>query len=92
WAERAKQNYIRPISPPWVFRNALPLTDNANEFETSVKTSNLSESIDGPDGWVDTLMQVAVCDAAVKWSPKEKARRLVVITTEAEFHIAGDGL
>jgi hypothetical protein len=28
----------------------------------------------------------------VKWSPKEKARRLVVITTEAEFHIAGDGL
>lgn len=28
----------------------------------------------------------------VNWSPKEEARRLVVITTEEEFHIAGDGL
>ena len=27
-----------------------------------MKSSNLSESLDGPDGWVDTLMQVAVCD------------------------------
>ena len=30
-------------------------------IQASVKSSNLSESIDCPDGWVDTLMQVAVC-------------------------------
>lgn len=29
---------------------------------------------------------------AVGWSPKDKARRLVVISTEEQFHIAGDGL
>lgn len=32
------------------------------DIQASVKSSNLSESLDGPDGWVDTLMQVAVCD------------------------------
>ncbi|XP_028399538.1 integrin beta-1-A-like [Dendronephthya gigantea] len=92
WIKQGQKDKTRPFSSPWVFRNALSLTENTDEFEASVKSSNLSGSIDGPDGWVDTLMQVAVCEKAVNWSPKESARRLVVITTEADFHIAGDGL
>lgn len=33
WENRAKKREIRPISPPWVFRNQLPLTVNTDEFE-----------------------------------------------------------
>ena len=37
--------------------------NNNNDIsQASVKSSNLSGSIDGPDGWVETLMQVAVCE------------------------------
>ncbi|XP_046846829.1 integrin beta-1-A-like [Xenia sp. Carnegie-2017] len=92
WAIEAKKTDIRPYSSPWVFRNALPLTDNTNEFEQSVKGSNLSQTLDGPDCWPDTLMQVAVCEKDVGWSPIKDARRLVVIAVEDDFHIAGDGL
>lgn len=42
--------------------NVIILQDSLINIQDSVKSSNLSESIDGPDGWVDTLMQVAVCD------------------------------
>ena len=41
--------------------NVIILQNSLLDFQDSVKSSNLSESIDGPDGWVDTLMQVAVC-------------------------------
>lgn len=92
WETKSAQTFHgRHVSPPWIFHNVLPLTDNASLFEASVKSEDLSENIDSPDGWLDALMQVAVCDA-VGWVPKDQARRLVVVSTEAEFHIAGDGL
>jgi protocadherin alpha len=45
--------------------------------------------LDGPEGGLDAMMQVIVCTKKIGW--RQKARHLIVFSTDATFHIAGDG-
>lgn len=45
--------------------------------------------MDTPEGGFDALMQVIVCEKEIGW--RSQARRLVVFSTDAGFHYAGDG-
>lgn len=49
----------------------------------------MSGNIDGPEGGFDALMQAVVCRKQIGWS--DQARRLLVFSTDAGFHFAGDG-
>lgn len=49
----------------------------------------MSSNIDMPEGILDGLMQAMVCKKEINW--REKARHVVVASTDGEFHIAGDG-
>ncbi|PIK50534.1 putative integrin beta G subunit isoform X1 [Apostichopus japonicus] len=53
----------------------------------------VSGNLDAPEGGMDALMQVTVCKVSITrgdWL-EDMARHLVIFTTDASFHYAGDG-
>lgn len=54
-----------------------------------VKNASVSGNLDGPEGGFDAIMQAVVCRKQIGW--REQARRLLVFSTDAGFHYAGDG-
>lgn len=49
----------------------------------------MSGNLDTPEGVLDALMQATVCKEQINW--RQKARHILVMSTDAEFHLAGDG-
>ncbi|XP_045617424.1 integrin beta-PS [Procambarus clarkii] len=74
---------------PYGFRNALPLTTNAEAFAREVQDAPVSGNLDAPEGGFDAIMQAIVCQKHINW--RQEARRLLVFSTDAGFHYAGDG-
>ncbi|KAF2890374.1 hypothetical protein ILUMI_15799, partial [Ignelater luminosus] len=75
--------------PPYSFINHMSLTDNVGAFSSEVNNANVSGNLDFPEGGFDAIMQAIVCKKEIGW--REKARHLIVFSTDADFHIAGDG-
>ncbi|XP_043487353.1 integrin beta-PS-like [Polistes fuscatus] len=75
--------------PSYAFRNQLPLTENALLFQDRVMKTPTSANNDIPEDLFDALMQAIVCSNEIGW--REKARHLLVLSTEGTFHMAGDG-
>ncbi|XP_064077231.1 integrin beta-PS-like isoform X2 [Macrobrachium nipponense] len=78
-----------PCSPPYGFINSLPLTHNIAEFESKVKEAPIATNKDFPEGGFDALMQAMVCQKEIDW--REQSARVIVLSTDAGFHYAGDG-
>lgn len=76
-------------APPYSYKNQMPLTTDTNSFSEEVKSAPVSGNMDYPEGGLDALMQVMVCTKDIGW--RSKARRLVIFSTDAGFHMAGDG-
>ncbi|KAK7082572.1 Integrin beta-1 [Halocaridina rubra] len=74
---------------PYSFRNDLPLGPNGDLFSQKVREAQISGNLDSPEGGFDALMQVLVCKDEIKW--RDQARRIIVFSTDAKFHQAGDG-
>lgn len=51
--------------------------------------AKVSGNLDAPEGGFDALLQAIVCKNTIGW--RAQARHLIVFSTDAEFHIAGDG-
>lgn len=49
----------------------------------------MSGNLDAPEGGFDAIMQAVVCRNQIGW--RDQARRLLVFSTDAGFHYAGDG-
>ena len=58
-------------------------------LQGEVKRAQVSGNLDAPEGGFDAIMQAIVCEDMIGW--REKARRLLVFSTDAGFHYAGDG-
>uniref|UniRef100_A0A0K8VZT0 Integrin beta n=1 Tax=Bactrocera latifrons TaxID=174628 RepID=A0A0K8VZT0_BACLA len=72
------------------YHNIMPLdTDTKNEFSSNVKNAKIAGNYDSPEGGLEAMMQAIVCRKEIGW--REKARHLLVFSTDANFHIAGDG-
>lgn len=54
-----------------------------------VRKANVSGNLDSPEGGLDGLLQAIVCQTEIGWRPK--GRHLIVLSTDAGFHLAGDG-
>lgn len=54
-----------------------------------VNGTQISGNLDAPEGGFDAIMQAIVCKQAIGW--REKSRKLLVYSTDAGFHYAGDG-
>ncbi|XP_042227152.1 integrin beta-PS-like isoform X2 [Homarus americanus] len=79
----------KDCASPYGFRNALPLTTNAAAFTKEVQDAPVSGNLDAPEGGFDAIMQAIVCQEHINW--RQEARRLLVFSTDAGFHYAGDG-
>lgn len=49
----------------------------------------MSGNLDAPEGGFDAIMQAIVCRKEIGW--RDGARRLLLFSTDAGFHYAGDG-
>ncbi|XP_066589275.1 integrin beta-PS-like [Prorops nasuta] len=79
----------KACAPPYSYQNQMSLTEKLEIFKSRVEKAPISGNLDSPEGGLDALMQVMVCTDAIGW--REKARHLIVFSTDASFHIAGDG-
>lgn len=74
---------------PYGFRNHMPLTTDTSGFTHEVNSSQISGNLDAPEGGLDAVMQSIVCQEKINW--RTKSRKMLVFTTDASFHYAGDG-
>lgn len=74
---------------PYGFRNALKLNGNASLFVDQVRSAPVSGNLDAPEGGFDAIMQAIKCKDAIGW--RDNARHLLLFSTDAGFHYAGDG-
>ncbi len=54
-----------------------------------MRKAAVSGNLDAPEGGFDAIMQAIVCKDRIGW--RDRARRLLVFSTDASFHYAGDG-
>lgn len=66
------------------------LTSLSLNLQEKVGSSNTTTNVDFPEGSFDGLMQAMVCKTEIRW--QDDGFRLIVVATDAPFHIAGDGL
>ena len=82
-------NGIGQCVEPYGYQHHMTLTDNSTLFESEVKSAKVSGNLDSPEGGLDALMQVIVCEKEIGW--RQASRKLIVFSTDAGFHYAGDG-
>ncbi|XP_050434816.1 integrin beta-PS isoform X2 [Adelges cooleyi] len=71
------------------YQNQLSLSSDTDRFSGEVQKASVSGNLDAPEGGFDAIMQAIVCREQIGW--RERARRLLVFSTDAGFHYAGDG-
>ncbi|XP_034042449.1 integrin beta-2 [Thalassophryne amazonica] len=75
--------------PAFGYRHVLSMTDKEDRFRQNVEKQLISGNLDSPEGSLDAMMQAAVCGNKIGW--RNSSTRLIVLTTDAGFHMAGDG-
>jgi hypothetical protein len=71
------------------FNNSQRLTKDPIEFQKAIQEEETSYNEDSPEGQLDALLQVIVCTEEIGW--RKNAWHLVVVASDQQFHIAGDG-
>ncbi|XP_061578994.1 integrin beta-2 [Cololabis saira] len=71
------------------YRHVLSLTPSKEEFKERVDKQFISGNLDSPEGSLDAMMQASVCGSVIGW--RNSSTRLIVLATDAGFHMAGDG-
>lgn len=74
---------------PYGFKNHMSLDTDSSDFVRKVNETQISGNLDAPEGGFDAIMQAIVCQKDIGW--REKSRKLLVYSTDAGFHYAGDG-
>ncbi|KAF7653863.1 hypothetical protein LDENG_00077630 [Lucifuga dentata] len=82
------ENY-QQCQPAFGYRHVLSMTSREDQFRENVGRQFISGNLDSPEGSLDAMMQAAVCGAKIGW--RNSSTRLIVLTTDAGFHMAGDG-
>ncbi|CAB4059723.1 ITGB1 [Lepeophtheirus salmonis] len=71
------------------FKNHLSLSRNISVLRDLITDSPLIGNIDHPEATLDGIMQALVCTEEIGW--RKNSIKLLIIITDAGFHIAGDG-
>ncbi|VDI22746.1 integrin beta 1, partial [Mytilus galloprovincialis] len=75
--------------PAYGFKNQLPLNGDPSLFQTKVQEAKVSGNLDAPEGGLDAVMQAIACESQIGW--RNPSRRMLLYSTDAGFHFAGDG-
>jgi hypothetical protein len=84
----------KPISPfgssgDYVYQTKLALTANAAQVQTTYNALTLASGSDYAEAQIEALMQAALRNGELGY--RSDALRVVVLFTDAPFHVAGDG-
>ncbi|XP_048754285.1 integrin beta-1-B-like isoform X2 [Ostrea edulis] len=71
------------------FRNVMKLDINSTIFRDKVRAAKVSGNLDAPEGGFDAIMQAVACESEIGW--RNRSRRMLLFSTDAGFHYAGDG-
>lgn len=74
---------------PYGYRQHLKLNSDPSKFVESVQNARISENLDSAEGGFDALLQAVTCQDQIGW--RDYSRRLLLFSTDAEPHFAGDG-
>ncbi len=75
---------------PYSLYHQIPLsTLSGKEFERIVKKAPLAGNVDNPEGGLDALLQVMLCDQVIGW--RNSSRKVILLATDMDFHYALDG-
>ena len=74
---------------PYGYKHHMSLNTKTSHFAREVKAAPVSGNLDAPEGGFDAILQAVVCKEEIGW--RDKARKLLVFSTDAGFHYAGDG-
>ncbi|XP_055517453.1 integrin beta-8 isoform X3 [Leucoraja erinacea] len=80
--------YETSCHPAHGFLHVLSLTNNITEFRDAVEKQTISGNEDTPEGGLDALLQVAVCESQIGW--RKEAKRLLLLITDQLSHLALD--
>uniref|UniRef100_A0A8C4Z4T8 Integrin beta n=1 Tax=Gadus morhua TaxID=8049 RepID=A0A8C4Z4T8_GADMO len=75
--------------PPFSFRNVIPLTGDAESFNSKLQGERISGNLDAPEGGFDAMLQATVCSNQIGW--RNHSTHLLVFSTESAFHYENDG-
>nr|QAT77243.1 integrin beta-2 [Plecoglossus altivelis] len=75
--------------PAFGYRHVVSMTKNRTKFNSEVSKQFISGNLDSPEGSLDAVMQATVCGDIIGW--RNSSTRLIVLATDAGFHMAGDG-
>ncbi|KAK3108829.1 hypothetical protein FSP39_016685 [Pinctada imbricata] len=92
YVSTAPSKIARPCDncePAYGFKNQLKLDADANKFRDQVNKAQVSGNLDAPEGGFDAIMQAVSCDGEIGW--RNQSRRMLLFSTDAGFHYAGDG-
>ncbi|KAF9416979.1 hypothetical protein HW555_005807 [Spodoptera exigua] len=82
--------YVDPIRhTSHAFRNHISLTDNMKLFISTIENIKFGSNFDDREAGLDGLMQAMTCREEIQW--REHARRIIIMSTDAPYHSAGDG-
>ncbi|PIO74296.1 integrin beta cytoplasmic domain protein [Teladorsagia circumcincta] len=87
--EKQKSPCAEPCAEPYGFKHQMTLTTNTEKFKAEVDKAEISGNLDAPEGGFDAVVQALACNQKIGW--RERARKMLVFSTDAGFHFAGDG-
>ncbi|VDO38044.1 unnamed protein product, partial [Haemonchus placei] len=87
--EKQKSPCAEPCAEPYGFKHQMTLTTNTEKFKAEVDKAEISGNLDAPEGGFDAVVQALACNHKIGW--RERARKMLVFSTDAGFHFAGDG-
>lgn len=88
-------SYIdKPKSPfgarrDFVYKTEEAITKSRTDFQKAMDGLKIGSGEDGPESQLEALMQVALREKEVGY--RKNSRKVVVLSTDADYHQAGDG-
>lgn len=78
-----------PCEPAYNFHNNLNLTLDTSKFFEILDKMDHSSNLDQAEAGLDGILQAAVCKDLIGWG--DDRHKLIVYSSDAPFHVAGDG-
>ena len=75
--------------PPFNFKNKMSLTEDVDSFESVVRDTRVTGNTDKPESGLEAVLQAIKCKNQIGW--RSVSRKLIVYSSDANFHFAGDG-
>ena len=84
-----KPKYPFGVSRDFVYKTEQEITKTRADFQKAMDGLKIGNGNDVPEAQLEGLMQVALREKEVGY--RKNSRRVVVLSTDAEYHQAGDG-